>query len=102
MGMIENEDRLQLRIKAKDFIIGAGSAITTSQITTALETNTHTAINILTEFQENGFLRTQILAPETNNPVTLWYATPQLSRVTEERLREIIRIEKPKARKENE
>lgn len=97
MGMIENEERLKLREKTKDFLLNCGSEfITTSQVTTYLNTNTHTSKNILEEFEKAGFVKPTILAPNTNNPQTLWKSTTKLEKASKEDFEEIIKIEKPK------
>lgn len=100
MPMIENRDRLKLRVEAKDFIVGAGSPVTGSQITNALGTNNHMTDRIIGEFREAGFVKPFYLGANTENPITAWEMTPILKRINEkefkEKLSEITKIEKPR------
>lgn len=99
MPMQENEERLSLRMKAKEVILAAGSPILPSQLAQELNTNNHMVDRILNEFESNRLIETFKIGINTSNPVTTWKATPILKKVNEKKMAEIIEIKKPRDKK---
>ena len=97
--MIDNDERFKLRKEARDFIVNAGSPVTGSQITNALETNNHMTDRIINEFKEADLIKPFMLGKNTNNPIIAWESTPQLKKLDNNNLSKIIKIEKPRDEK---
>lgn len=100
MPMIENENRLKLREKARNFIIGAGSPVTNSQITGAIGTNNHMTERIINEFKEHKLIEEFPLAKGTSYEKMAWKPTQKFENMPkqefEKELFKIIKIEKPR------
>ncbi len=100
MPMIDNEDRLRLREKARDFIISAGSPVTNSQITGAIGTNNHMTDRIINEFKDNKLIEEFPLAKGTPYEIMAWNPTQKLEKIPKKEFKEelfkIIKIEKPR------
>lgn len=97
--MIENDERMKLRKEARDFIIEAGSPVTSGQITNALGTNNHMANRIINEFKDEGLIKPFILGKNTENPITAWVSTQELKKISENSFVKIIKIDKPRDEK---
>lgn len=99
MPMIENDERFKLRREAKDFIINAGSPVTGSQIANALDTNNHMVDRIIEEFKGAGLVKQFVLGKNTETPIIAWESTPELKKLNDNSLYNIIKIEKPRDEK---
>ena len=94
--MIDNEERLKIREKAKDFILSAGSPVTNGQLTTGLNTNHHMVARIIEEFKEHKMIKPITIGEHTSHPLTVWEATPKLKKTTGKDLDKLTTIKKPR------
>jgi len=96
MGMIDENERIRLRWQAKDFILGAGSPVTESQITNNLGTNNHMTNRIINEFKDAGLVEPFPLGKDTKNPIMAWKMMPELKTIKKKELSKSLEIKKPR------
>lgn len=101
--MREKSERVKLREDVRDFLLNCGSEfVTTNQVTTELrlksddpeKTNAHTPKIILSQFKQHDLVTSKELAPNSNNPVTIW--SPNKTALKKADFSELTKIKKPK------
>jgi len=99
MPMQDNQDRLDMRMQARDIILNAGSPILPSQLANGLDTNNHLVGRILSEFEEHHLIEPFEIGKNTEKPLVAWEGTSVLNKINKTKMAEIIEIKKPREKK---